>query len=281
MASYLVNAINVGGFELGEADRVLYIFTAEKGLLKAVAKGARKPGSKMSGRSDVLSVNQLQLSTGRTFEIITQAQTLENFPALRSNLASLSYGLYYAELTNCFGAGLEEESQSFFQLLIESLSLLAHTELDPLILCMEFEFALLDFLGYKPELTYCISCRNVLTEYKLSKFNLDLGGIVCLDCAKKGRRFQVREGSENHEGSAEYNELLRGVHITPLVWKSLVLAAENFYSESAQHVELATNMHMAYEAAQRILQSYIEQRAGKRFKSLDVLSQIQSMQARS
>ncbi|MBX9723168.1 MAG: DNA repair protein RecO, partial [Candidatus Obscuribacterales bacterium] len=226
MAKYNVKGINVGSFDLGEADRVLTIFSAEKGPLKVIAKGSRKPGSKMSGRTDVLCVNELFLSSGRTFEIITQAQSIENFSSLRSNLASLSYGLYYAELTACFGLGLEEESERYFDYLMQSLTLLSKSEYDPLSLCMEFEIGLLDFLGYRPELTFCIACREELSDYKLSRFNIELGGIVCSTCFARSRRPQVREAADfDHD----WAEIARGIHITPLVWKTLVLCAAGTY----------------------------------------------------
>lgn len=276
MPSYNVQAINIGSFDLGEADRVLTLFSAEKGLIKAVAKGARKPGTKMAGRSDILCVNQLLLAKGRTFEIITQAQTIETFSALRSNLAALSYGLYYAELAACFGQGLEEEAQEFFDFLIQSLKSLAGNLENPLESCMIFELQLLDFLGYRPELTFCISCRDALHEYNLSRFNIELGGVLCSACHQKSKVRQLRESdssagawSEAPSGRRqESSDLAGSIHITPLVWKNLVLCSDG------QGGSTHKNLPAAQEAAQRILQAYTEQRAGNRFKSLDLLKQL-------
>lgn len=260
---------------MGEADRVLTIFCAERGLLKAVAKGARKPGNKMSGRSDVLCVNELLLSKGRSFEIITQAQTIQSFSALRSNLLSLSFGLYYAELTACFGSGLHDLSAQYFDFLFESLTRLSNPTLDSLTLCMEFELGLLDLLGYKPELTFCIACRQPLSEYKLSRFNIEYGGIICSDCFQKGRRLTVSELSNNDNFGQEYAELARGVQITPLVWKTLVLRADSQYGLNGLSPLQSRNNAQVQEAAQRLLLSYIEQRAGKRFRSLDLIKQFE------
>lgn len=272
--TYTVKAINVGSFDLGEADRVLTLFCPEKGILKAVAKGARKPGSKMAGRSDVLCVNELLLSPGRTFEIITQAQTIESFPALRNNLSSLSYGLYLAELTACFGTGLEDELEHYYESLLESLRLLSKPGSDCLSICIDFEMALLDLLGYKPELTFCIGCRDPLTDYTLGKFNIEFGGIVCSSCTQKNRRLAVRE-STDPEIDLDHRELSQGVLITPLVWKMLVLATISG-AGAMQPANTTVNFEQVRQAAQRILQAYIEQRAGKKFKSLDFLNQVQN-----
>ena len=273
--TYTVKAINVGSFNLGEADRVLTIFSAEKGLMKAVAKGARKPGSKMSGRSDILCINELLLSPGRNFEIITQAQTIESFPSLRTNLASLTYGLYFAEITSCFGQGLQDISDGYYQFLKESLAKLARPGVCQIAACMEFEMTLLDFLGYKPELTFCIACREALDEYKLCRFNIELGGIVCSKCWQKSRHSLVRNAS-NQDIDHDYNELSQGVHITPLVWKTLILRSKQMLTSSEPVSGSFANMEQVQQAAQRILLSYIEQRAGKRFKTLDLLTQLQS-----
>jgi len=269
--TYKVTAINVGSFDLGEADKVLTLFSAEKGLLKAVAKGARKPGTKMSGRTDLLCVNELLLSSGRTFEIITQAQTVETFPLLRNSLSALTYGLYYAELTACFGTGLLDEAREYFDILIEGISRLANCQGDPLPLCMEFEFEILDFLGYRPDLTFCVSCRDPLSEYKLARFVIEHGGIVCTSCFQKSRRNSVRE-DEHDDGAVEF---ARAIHITPLVWKTLVLRAQTGQADSRSKANQLA-LDAAHAAGQRLLQVYIEQRAGKRFKSLDLLAKLQT-----
>lgn len=249
------------------------IFSAERGLQKAVAKGSRRPGTKMAGRSDVLCVNELHLASGKTFAIITQAQSVESFSFLRSDLFRLSYGLYYAELTTAFGEALSEEKETYFEFLLESLKLLGNTQLDAIKLCMEFEFGLLDFLGYTPELTFCISCREPLDDYTLSRFVFESGGIVCSSCFEKGSSPTVRESPAQVLQAEEY---YRSVHITPLVWKTLILRA-NRQESSGQAGRNKSNLPVAVlQAAQRIMQSYIEQRANKHFKSLDILSQFES-----
>lgn len=286
MPAYTVNAINIGSFNLGEADKVLTLFTAEKGLVRAVAKGARKPGTKMAGRADVLNINNLFLSTGKTFEIITQAETIDSFPALRGDLLRLSYGLYYAELSHHFGQGLSDESMMYFEYLRHALHLQAAQIADANWLSLEFEVGLLDILGYRPEITYCVLCRCVLTEYNIACFNTELGGVLCLRCSQP--ELLLREGMEEvlqREGSA----WKAGIHLTPLVWKNIVLAGDRRISTS--HPEDLGNLpsgpwnassggssasRLSVNAARRLVQSYLEQRAGRRMKALDLLAEIKA-----
>lgn len=276
MPTYTVHAINIGSFLLGESDKVLTLFSSEKGIIRAVAKGARKPGTKMSGRSDVLCVNKLLLSTGKTFEIISQAESIEGFPELRTDLQRMSYGLYYAELTNHFGQGVSEESQVYFEFLLNSLQLQARTAHDPTWLCLEFEMGFLDMLGYRPELTYCVVCRSVLGDYNLGSFNRELGGVVCQSCSLRERSLVARESGSG--GSSERDGGWKtGSYITPLVWKNLVLSADRRVSEYGSEqtgVVKPAALQQSVEAARRLIQGYIEHRAGKRLKSLEVLEQL-------
>lgn len=304
MPSYTVNAINIGSFDLGESDKVLTVFSRERGMLKAVAKGVKRPGTRMAGRADVLNVNELFLSSGRSFEIITQAQSLETFSKLREDLVRLSCGLYYAELTHTFGKGLSEESSLYFDYLCSSLKLLAESGraagsfekeaglvLDPIWLCLEFEMGLLNLLGFSPELVYCVGCRQVIVEYNLSRFNLELGGVVCQSCFRRGKELRVHEAKarEQENFDADIAELSRGLHISPLVWKNLILAAERKATTpfiegdeigASDALEFFAgqmskpNLKLAVQAGQRLIQSYIEHRCGRKFKSLTLLEQF-------
>lgn len=284
MPTYTVNAINIGTFNLGEADKVLTLFTAEKGIVRAVAKGSRKPGTKMAGRADVLNINKLFLSTGKTFEIITQAETIDSFPALRGDLLRLSYGLYYAELSHIFGQGLSQESQKYFDYLRHALHLQAAQIADAGWLSLEFEVGLLDMLGYRPELTYCVFCREILTEYNIDCFNTELGGVLCQRCSHP--ELLIKEGMEEvllREGSA----WKAGIHVTPMVWKNIVLAGDRKISNA--HPDSFAGLpsgpwnastrgsqvgRMSVDAAHRLAQSYLEHRAGRRMKALDLLAEI-------
>jgi DNA repair protein RecO (recombination protein O) len=273
MPTYSVHAININSFVLGESDKVLTIFSAERGLIKAVAKGARKPGSKIGGRADVLSANKLLLSTGKTFEIIAQAESIESYPEFRSDLTRMSYALYYAELTQYFGIGLSEESAHYFEYLLKALSLQARCRIDPSWLCLEFEMGLLEILGYQPELTYCVSCRDVLGDYNLGKFSAEQGGICCQTCLQTGRDGSgVKEGIANHSQGASG----KAAHITPLVWKNLVLATQRRVSgeEAADSSVVKVPLEQSIHAARRLTKSYLEHLAGRAFKALDLLAQL-------
>jgi DNA repair protein RecO (recombination protein O) len=270
MPTYTINAITIGTFALGESDKILTLFSAERGLVRAVAKGARKPGSKISGRSDVLNVNKLLIATGKSLDIITQAESIETFRPLRQDLERLSYSLYYAELTQYFGQGVADESDLYFEFLTTSIRMQAEHKADAALLCLNFELQLLEFLGYKPELDACVICRSALTEYILGVFHYDLGGIVCERCFSR-KAHVVREA-----GGGDFDSQRPGkgsTHITPLVWKRLVLANQGSI-EGSDSASMSQNIVRANQAARRLIQGYIEHRAGRRMKSLDLIAQL-------
>lgn len=271
MPTYTVHAVNVGSFALGETDKVLTMFSAERGIIRAVAKGARKPGSKIAGRADVLNVNKLLLATGKTFEIISQAENVETFPNVRKDLNRLSYCLYYAELTHHFGLGLADESASYFDFLCDSLRAQGKGAADAGSLCLVFELKLLQWLGYQPELYCCVVCRDALTEYRIAIFHFESGGIVCERCTADDQRAKVAEGySKVRQTSAFVKE---SMHITPLVWKRLILAASHTMPID-QNGNNSPAIVRATEAARRVIQTYIEYRAGKNMKSLELIGKL-------
>jgi DNA repair protein RecO (recombination protein O) len=118
--SYSTEAIVLKRSDLGEADRILTLFTPGKGKIHAVAKGTRRPISKLAGHVDLLCRSQLQLALGRNLDIVTQAEGRENFLHLRADLWHMTCGFYLAELVDRF---VEDHTQHYdiYVLLLETL----------------------------------------------------------------------------------------------------------------------------------------------------------------
>ncbi|MBP6746879.1 DNA repair protein RecO [bacterium] len=295
MATFSLTAINVGTFNLGEADKIITLFSREKGIHRAVAKGARKPGAKIAGKAELLNVNKLLLAKGKNLDIITQCESIETYPNLRHDLRRLTYAFYYAELTQVFGQGLTEECARYFDRLILSIGLMAASGRDPALLCLEFEFALLEMLGIRPELNYCVSCRDALNERNISAFNHELGGLLCQKCFYKIRAMasnsllsEVHEevGIALEQRSEAIENQRTNIYVTPLVWKRMVLACIGSDSINIDGLDVNERQHeqageareaqlkMATSAARRVMQSYIEYKSGRRMRALDLLSDL-------
>src|SRR3954453_7546550 len=86
MPLYRDEAIVVRTYRLGEADRIVVLFTKARGKVRAVAKGVRKTTSRFGARLEPTTHVALQLYEGRNLDTITQAESLDHFRAIRDDL---------------------------------------------------------------------------------------------------------------------------------------------------------------------------------------------------
>lgn len=100
--SYQIDAIIIKRHKFAEADRLLTLFTADYGKVRAIAKGALRPGSKLGGNVELLTYSRLMLARGRNLDIVTQAQAIDTFLPLRESLELMSCGFYLSELVDTF-----------------------------------------------------------------------------------------------------------------------------------------------------------------------------------
>jgi len=177
--TYQTEAIIIKRIKLGEADRILTIFTPELGKFKAVAKGTRRPKSKLGGHVELLTHSRLMLARGRNLDIITQAQTIDNFLPIKDDLERISRGLYIAELVDSF-TGEHIEDRQLFGLVLETLNQMSLSkDYEPML--RYFELHLLDHLGYRPQLRHCTDCNSPLKPDG-NFFSSRLGGVLCQNC---------------------------------------------------------------------------------------------------
>lgn len=176
---YRVQAIILKRTDIGEADRLLTLFTPDRGKLKAVAKGARKPSSRKTGHVELFNFTSLLIAVGRDIDIVTQADTLDAFLSLRINLDRLSYAYYMAELVDRF-TGEEEENLAVFDLLMRGFHWLEKTD-NLGRTARYFELHLLDALGYRPQLYRCVNCGEELLPEE-NFFSPEVGGMLNGKC---------------------------------------------------------------------------------------------------
>jgi len=177
---YQSEAIVIRRIKLGEADRILTLYTPNFGKIRAVAKGSRRTTSKLGGHVELLTYSQLMIARGRNLDIITQAQTIENFLSLKENLNKLSYGLYISELVDSFTPDYAEDNR-LFKLLLDTLQQLSQDK-DADCILRYFELRLLDYAGYRPQLRQCANCGASLQPVT-NKFSARHGGILCQHCS--------------------------------------------------------------------------------------------------
>ena len=177
--NYQTEAIIIKKIKLGEADRILTLYTPHLGKIQAVAKGVRRPRSKLAGHLELLTHSLVSLARGRNLDTITGSQTINSFLPLKSDLQLISYGLYATEQVDQFTAE-HIENYPLFQLLLETLHQLCQAGDNELAL-RYFELHLLTQVGYRPQLQQCVSCRQPL-QPTTNAFCSSAGGMLCPDC---------------------------------------------------------------------------------------------------
>jgi DNA repair protein RecO (recombination protein O) len=178
--SFRVEALVLRHSNFAEADRLLTLFTRERGKLNVVAKGVRKLKSRKAGHLEPFTRVQLQLARGQGMPIITQAETMESYSAIRADLNLTARAAYVLEVLDRFTFA-EEEHPQLFQLAVETLQRL-NAGVEAFYANRYFELHALDALGFKPELFVCVSCRQPIQPVD-QFFSARRGGVVCPDCA--------------------------------------------------------------------------------------------------
>lgn len=177
---YRVRGIVLRRRDLGEADRIITIFTAERGKLRIVAKGTRRPSSKMAGHLEPFCATRLLVARARNLDIISQAETIEHFSALRASETAIATAGYLAELIDALMPE-DQAHESVYELTYAALRLLSEDH-DPRLVTHIFEMGLLRQLGYRPELVTCVMCGAEILPVP-NGFALD-GGVICPNCLR-------------------------------------------------------------------------------------------------
>ena len=177
---YTTDAIVLSRFDLGEADRVLTLITPTGGKLKAIAKGIRRPTSRLGGSLEPFAELTVALARGRTFDVVTQVSVGHAWLNLRDSLECAATAWYLAELAD---RSLEERhaAEPLYALLRRAYELL-DAGMAPGRVARWYEMHLLDELGQRPEVDRCVECDRVLESEERFRWVPPLGGVVCERC---------------------------------------------------------------------------------------------------
>jgi DNA repair protein RecO (recombination protein O) len=176
---YRTDCIIIRRIDLGEADRVLTLYTPRRGKLRAIAKGVRRPESHLGGNLELFVQANVLLAKGRDLDIVTQAEMLDAFKGMRSDLVRLQAAFYFGELLD--GLAAEElPNEPAYALLRDCLAALA-AGADPAALARFYEFRLLGLMGYRLEVGQCLQCRRPL-EPVVNALSIAGGGVLCPAC---------------------------------------------------------------------------------------------------
>ncbi len=245
---FKTQAIILRRCDYSEADRILTLLTPDHGKLRAIAKGARKLTSRLSGHLELYSRAAVLIARGRDLHIISQAEQLEAFLPLHGDLLRNAYAHYIAELTDRFSED-EETHTPLFGLLGAALGWLCTPGADLALAVRYFELHLLRLSGFAPALFECAVGQEPLTA-RDQFFSAAEGGVICPEHAH-GRVVQPLSLAAlkvlRHMLRSEY-VVVRHLRLTP-----------------AQHAEL-----------ERTLGGYLQHLLELRLKSAEFLHELRT-----
>ena len=270
-------AIVMRSWRMGETSKLVTFYTEDYGKIKVTAKGARKPKSKFGAALELMTELQAvcYLRDDRELQTLSDCDLLRTFPSLLGDLQLMSYGSAACEMIDRMTIDQEPNKRIYACLkgVLRGLGEVTSQQVEPLF--WYFQVRLAEALGYRPELTECVGCRQSLDTRGLLSFTAALGGGLCRSCSQRGG---VVGGVAEGPGAAAL-EVEGGYHSKGWAEGGYLVAAESIHF-LARLQSLEVYRKEAIPARpnrggeiRRMLRGFLEYHCGQdgRLKSLDFL----------
>ena len=186
MAFLKTRGIVVKEVNTGEADKIITIFSRNRGRISALAKGGKRPRSKLSAGSQIMSYGEYVLYSGKELYSVNSCEVIEPFYEIRNDMEKLTYAAHFMDIV----LEIIQENQPsprLLQLLLNSLYLLAKTDKPPELISRVFELRALSLAGFTPHVNRCMNCGQ--ESEKFYSFSFEKCGFLCdrENCAASDR----------------------------------------------------------------------------------------------
>ncbi len=175
-----------------EADRMITLFSPELGKVSALARGCRKSKSRFLAATELFCYGDYTLYRKGDSHIITYANIHDSFYEIRNDIDKLIYASYVLDLTEEVVNPGQEDNHLFY-LLLQILSYMCYSDLNPKDITLVFEIKVMAHIGYRPMLDKCILCG---TNAKPYYFDIRQGGLLCINCYNRGEKsYSIQMGT--------------------------------------------------------------------------------------
>jgi len=184
MPPYTTEAIVLRTYNYSESSKIVTLYTKTFGKCKVIAKGARRPKSRLRGHLETATHVMVVFykKDGRELHTLSQSELITPFQEMQFDPERFAYLNAICELLDRL-TPLEEESGAIYHLLLESLRMMQTIRTGKLdTLLWFFELWLLSCLGFQPELHSCVCCRGEV-DGRRKGLSLSKGGVLCQGCA--------------------------------------------------------------------------------------------------
>jgi DNA repair protein RecO (recombination protein O) len=187
MPTECIQAIVTGYTDYRDNDRILTLFSAERGRIDCKARNCRKPTAPLLACAQPFVFGEFELFTSSDRSTVNGCDIRETFYPIREDVDRFMAASAALQLCN---AVIEREAadRQLFSLLYHILSFLAYTDSDPKDLLIAFMLHYLDHAGYRPSLTRCAVCRRDVRQDAVLYYSPEAGGVVCGACPHGGKQ---------------------------------------------------------------------------------------------
>ncbi|WP_026700334.1 DNA repair protein RecO [Salibacterium aidingense] len=164
-------------FSYGETNSILRLFTREAGKISVMARGAKKPKSRLAAVSQPFVYASFLYYKSTGMKTLNQGDTIDSFRIIRSDIVKTAYASYLLELLDKLTEE-QEKNPYLFELLLQLLQRMNEDD-DPEILVRIFEMKMTAQAGIKPELEHCTNCGSTKGTFS---FSVKEAGFLCHRC---------------------------------------------------------------------------------------------------
>lgn len=184
-----INGIVIKETDVGETGKRIIIVTKEHGKMLLSARGVKNIKSKSMAGTQLFAFSEFSIFEGKGFYSVTEADVIESFYGISTDVLRLSYGAYILELIEKT-AYEELEDDGMFELLLRTLIVLSRGKIDPGLVTAVFIIRLLKESGFIGQQFYCQRCgKEFLNEAYLDNENCEL---LCASCIKGNGQYIVK-----------------------------------------------------------------------------------------
>lgn len=244
---YKCEGIVIRTTDYGETNKVVTIYTRECGKVGVMARGAKKPNSRLSAITQLFTYGTYLFQKTSGLGSLQQGETIQSMRKIREDIFLTAYASYTTELLDK-GTENEVSNPFLFELYFQILNYLSEG-IDPDVLTNIFEVKMLNVLGLYPELNQCVICQKKEGTFH---FSLRENGFICHRCFE----------------SDPYRLL-----ISPATVKLLRL----FYYLDLSRLGKVSIKHETKKELQRVLDEYYREYSGLNLKSKRFLNQLDNL----
>ncbi|WP_043933915.1 DNA repair protein RecO [Bacillus sp. EB01] len=166
--------------DYAETNKVVTLYTRERGKIGVMARGAKKPNSRLSAITQLLTHGYFLFQKGSGLGTLQQGEIISPMRSIRGDIFLTAYASYVSELTD--KATDDSKANPYhYELLLQTL-ICFDEGYDPEVITMIYEMKMLNVLGLYPVLDQCSVCGSTDGHFS---FSIREGGFICHRCLEK------------------------------------------------------------------------------------------------